>query len=117
MGPPKRRVLATAEETLFPPPTLPEEHQIARVIKAAGNNLYSVEFPSKQVVLVELPARFRSTIWMRRGSYVVVDTKALDDRENKLHGEIINVVGDEKAWRKAAFWSVQHAFFLKHIYN
>ncbi|CRG83971.1 hypothetical protein PISL3812_01324 [Talaromyces islandicus] len=114
MGPPKRKVLATAEETLFPPPTLPAEHQIARVIKAAGNNLYSVEFPSKEVVLVELPARFRSTIWMRRGSYVVVDTKALDDRDNKLHGEIINVVGDEKAWRKAAFWPKE---FVKQSYG
>ncbi|OKL56272.1 hypothetical protein UA08_08483 [Talaromyces atroroseus] len=104
MGPPKRRVLATAEETLYPPETLSEGHQIARVIKATGNNLYSVEFPSKKTALVELPAKFRSTIWMKRGSFVVVDTNALEDRENKLAGEIVNVVRDEKAWRKAAFW-------------
>lgn len=104
MGPPKRRVLATAEETLFPPEDLSEGQQIARVVKATGNNVYLVELPSKASILVELPSRFRSTIWMKRGSYVLVDTKALESRENKLGGEIINVVGDEKAWRKAPFW-------------
>ena len=112
MGPPKRKLLATAEEGLYPPATLPEGHQIARIIKATGNNLYSVEWPSKQTALVELPARFRSTIWMKRGSYVVVNTNALEDRENKLAGEIVNVVRDEKAWRKAAFWFVLSPLLL-----
>lgn len=104
MGAPKRKVLATAEETLTPPNALNGHQQIARVTKAAGNNLYSVELPSKESLLVELPARFRSTIWIKRGSYVVVDTEALEDRDNKLSGEIINVVRDEKAWRKADYW-------------
>ncbi|GAD98962.1 eukaryotic initiation factor 1A [Paecilomyces variotii No. 5] len=104
MGPPKRRMLATAEETLSPPDNLTEGQAIARVIKATGNNIYLVELPSKTTILVELPARFRSTIWMKRGSYVLVDTRALEDRENKLSGEIVNVVGDEKAWRKAPYW-------------
>ncbi|EED23254.1 eukaryotic translation initiation factor eIF1, putative [Talaromyces stipitatus ATCC 10500] len=113
MGPPKRKVLATAEEGLYPPETLLEGHQIARIIKATGNNLYSVEWPSKQTALVELSARFRSKIWMKRGSYVVVDTNALDGRENKIAGEIVNVVRDEKAWRKAAFWPKE---FVKQSY-
>jgi probable RNA-binding protein EIF1AD len=37
---------------------------------------------------------------------VVVDTSALADRENKLDGEIVNVVRDEKAWRKMPYWYV-----------
>jgi len=104
MAPPKRRVLATAEETLTPPDELSEGQQIARVLKATGNNIYAVELPSKTSILVELPTRFRSTIWIKRGSYVVVDMKALENRENKLGGEIINIVRDEKAWRKAPYW-------------
>ena len=104
MGPPRRKLLATEEETLTPPDCLAEGQTIARIIKATGNSIYSVELPSKETVLVELPARFRSTIWMKRGSYVVVDTNALEDRDNKLHGEIVNIVRDEKAWRKASFW-------------
>ncbi|OJJ61981.1 hypothetical protein ASPSYDRAFT_54927 [Aspergillus sydowii CBS 593.65] len=107
MPPPRRKVLATAEETLFPPDELSPGQEIARVIKATGNNIYSVEFPSKETALVELPAKFRSTIWMKRGSFVVVDTNALDTRDNKLGGEIVNIVRDEKAWRKTPFWPKQ----------
>ncbi|KAL5341563.1 hypothetical protein BJX70DRAFT_395629 [Aspergillus crustosus] len=104
MPPPRRKVLATVEETLFPPDELAPGYQIARVIKATGNNVYSIEFPSKRTALVELPPKFRSTIWMKRGSFVVVDTNALDTRDNKLQGEIVNIVRDEKAWRKTHYW-------------
>lgn len=104
MPPPRRKVLATAEETMFPPDELAQGQEIARVIKATGNNIYSVQFPSKKTALVELPAKFRSTIWMKRGSFVVVDTNALETRDNKLGGEIVNIVRDEKAWRKAHYW-------------
>lgn len=106
MGRPKRNVLATAEETLTPPASLSEGQSIARVVKAEGKNLYSVDLPSGKSILVELPSRFRSTIWLKRGGYVLVDTKAFDDRDNKLEGEIVNVVRDEKQWRKETYWSV-----------
>lgn len=104
MGLPRRKVLATAEETMYPPDELAETHQIVRAIKATGNNIYLIEQPNKTQMLVELPARFRSTLWIKRGSYVVIDTKASEERDNKISGEIINIVRDEKAWRKAPFW-------------
>ncbi|KAJ5152352.1 hypothetical protein N7492_010647 [Penicillium capsulatum] len=109
MGPPRRKVLATAEETLTPPDELLETHQMARAIKATGNNIYLIELPNKEQMLVELPARFRSTIWIKRGSYLVIDTKAQEERDNKIGGEIINIVRDEKAWRKASFWPKEFA--------
>lgn len=104
MGRPKRHLLATAEQTLTPPESLSPGQSVARVVKAAGNNLYSVELPSGRQVLVELPSRFRSAIWIKRGGYVLVDTTVLADRENKLSGEIVNVVADEKGWRKQRYW-------------
>ncbi|OCL14400.1 nucleic acid-binding protein [Glonium stellatum] len=109
MGRPKRNLLATAEETLTPPDALSEGQSIARVTKAAGNNLYNADLPEGKPILVELPSRFRSTIWIKRGSYVVVDTKALAERDNKLDGEIINVVRDEREWRKQSYWPVEFA--------
>lgn len=107
MGRPKRNLLATVAETSIPPAGLDEGHSIALVKKAEGNNLYSVELPpGKETLLVELPSRFRSQIWIKRGGYVVVDRLAFDSRENKLGGEIVNVVRDEKQWRKQAYWFV-----------
>nr|OQO25142.1 hypothetical protein B0A51_09209 [Rachicladosporium sp. CCFEE 5018] len=107
MPKPKRNINATAEETLFPPSILEPGQQIARVKQAAGKNLYHLELPDTSPLLAELPSKFRSTIWMKRGSYVLVDTSAMADRDNKLGGEIVNLVGDEKAWRKAKWWPVE----------
>jgi probable RNA-binding protein EIF1AD len=104
MGPPRRKLHETFEATLTPPDALASSQSIARVIKAEGNNLYSVELPSAEKLLVELPARFRSTIWLKRGGFVVVDAEALADRDNKLEGEIVNVVRDERQWRKESYW-------------
>ncbi|OJD19113.1 hypothetical protein AJ78_00899 [Emergomyces pasteurianus Ep9510] len=109
MAPPRRKLLATVEETLVAPDSLSESQKIAKVIRATGNNIYSVELPSKSTILVELPAKFRSTIWMKRGSYVLVDMAALEERDNKLSGEIMNIVRDEKAWRKAPYWPKEFA--------
>jgi len=106
MGRPKRQVLATIEDTITPPDVLPDAHLIARIVKAEGKNLYSAELPNGKSLLAELEAKFRSTVWIKRGSYVVVDTSALAERDNKLDGEIVNVVRDEKAWRKMAYWYV-----------
>ena len=107
--------MAAVDETSQPPDTLSDGQSIARVIKATGNNLYSVVLPSDQTILVELPSRFRSTIWMRRGGFVLVDTKALSDRENKIDGEIVNVVRDEKAWRKMGYWP--STFAKRNVYG
>ncbi|KAL8904820.1 MAG: hypothetical protein Q9207_003014 [Kuettlingeria erythrocarpa] len=102
---PKRNLLATAQQTSSPPVSLDEGHRIAKIRKAEGKNLYSVELPSgEEPLLVELPSRFRSQIWMKRGGYVVVDTSAFADRDNKLDGEIVNVVRDEREWRKQSYW-------------
>ncbi|EMC91607.1 hypothetical protein BAUCODRAFT_79569 [Baudoinia panamericana UAMH 10762] len=107
MPKPKRTINAVVEETLNPPHVLPPHQQIARLKQAAGKNLYHLELASGEIVLAELNQKFRSTIWLKRGSYVVLDTAALADRGNKLGGEIVNVVGDEKAWRKMSYWPAE----------
>lgn len=101
---PKRTVLATIDSTVTPPDVLPPNHFLARITKAEGKNLYAAELADGKPVLAELEPRFRSTVWIKRGSYVVIDASALADRENKLDGEIVNVVRDEKAWRKMGYW-------------
>jgi len=41
---------------------------------------------------------------MRNGGYVLIDTKEANARENKIEGEIQNVVRDEREWRKESYW-------------
>lgn len=104
MAPPRRKLQATVEETLNPPDALTADQTLARILGAKGKNLYEVETPASEKLLVELEAKFRSTIWLKRGGYVLVDSGSLATRENKIDGEIVNVVRDEKAWRKAPYW-------------
>jgi probable RNA-binding protein EIF1AD len=113
MARPKRNVLATALESSTPPTTLSLTQAIARVVNAAGNNLYSVELPSGKTLLVEMPSRFRNTIWVKRGGYVLIDTNSSGDRDNKLNGGIVNVVRDEKDWRKEPYWSVLEPLYSR----
>lgn len=123
---PKRNLHATAALTTSPPDDLPPNHTIARVVKAAGNNLYTVELPSSSPTsestplsptststlppnnkLAELPSRFRNTIYLKRNSFVVLDTAAFSERDNKLGGEIVNIVRSEKEWRRMGYWPVE----------
>lgn len=109
MGRPKRNILAAAEESTTPPDELTEYQFVARVGKPEGNNLYSCVLPNTKTVIVELAQRFRNTIWIKRRGFVVVDLTPSEERSkanNKVEGEIINVVRDEKEWRKMPYWYV-----------
>lgn len=104
MGRPKRTALAAAEEALSPPDTLEKNQAIVRVVRAEGNNLYTCELPNKKDLVLELAQRFRNTIWIKRGGYVLGER--YDEADGRVMGEIINVVRDEKAWRKQPYWCV-----------
>ena len=101
---PKRHDLAMADETSTPPDALPLNHALARIDRNDGKNVFVVSLPSGETMAAELAPRFRSTLWIRRGAYVVVNRSALAERDNKLGGEIVNVVVDEKEWRKKSYW-------------
>jgi len=102
----RRKIRNTAEETLTPPDSLSTDQTIARIVKAQGKDLYSVQTPDGTNLLVELVAKFRGTIFVRRGGYVLVDSSATG-RENKIQGEIVNIVRDERTWRKQSYWPSQ----------
>jgi probable RNA-binding protein EIF1AD len=106
MGKPKRNVLAAAEETLTPPDALEPNQTLVRVVKPEGNNLYTCELPNNKTVLLELAQRFRNTIWIKRGGYVLGERYAQDSNDTRADGEIVNVVRDERLWRKQTYWYV-----------
>jgi probable RNA-binding protein EIF1AD len=92
------------QHTNEPPSELSDTQHLARIAKPRGNNLYTVELPSKSEIVVELPVRFRNAVWVRRGGYVLIETEGYD--EGKIDGEIMEIVRDEKAWKKLSYWSV-----------
>lgn len=104
MGRPKRDIRAAAEASTTPPEKLTASQSLARVVKAEGNNLYSCSLPDQRAILVELATRFRNTIWIKRGGYVLVDLSPAKDQKDQAEGEIVNVVRDEKEWRKQSYW-------------
>jgi len=121
MGKPKRATIqAAAEASITPPDVLLPTQALARVVRAEGNRLFSVQLPDKTTVSAEMPDRFRSTLWIRRGGYVLVELRPNDqtaasgdqpkDRPSatsggrRVGGEIVNVVRDEKEWRKQPYW-------------
>ncbi|KAG6030500.1 hypothetical protein E4U41_007820 [Claviceps citrina] len=116
MPKPKRTLLATAEQTLSPPPTLQPNQLLVRVTKPQGNNLYTCQLPDKTTLVLELAQRFRNTIWIRRGGFVLAERYADADGAggSRAEGEIVNVVREEKLWRKQTYWPKE---FTKNAYH
>lgn len=104
MPPRKRNVIAAAQESTTPPDALQPNQSLARVVKAEGNNLYTCQLPNRKEILVELAQRFRNTVWVKRGGYVLTERFPEEQQGGRLDGEIVNVVGDEKIWRKQPYW-------------
>lgn len=110
MGRPKRNVLAAAEECLTPPPALEPNQALVRVVKPEGNNLYTCALPNQKTLTLELAQRFRNTIWIKRGGFVLAERYEDSGQEgSRAVGEIVNVVRDEKVWRKQPYWYVDCA--------
>ncbi|KAK6087469.1 S1-like domain-containing protein [Seiridium cupressi] len=109
MGRPKRNALAAAAESATPPDELTANQSLACVIKAEGNSLYSCSLPSQRTVLVELADRFRNTIWVKRGGYVLVDLIPTNEVKGRVEGEIVNIIREERVWRKQPYWPKEFA--------
>ncbi|PHH64386.1 hypothetical protein CDD81_4607 [Ophiocordyceps australis] len=115
MGRSKRNVLAAAEETLTPPDYLQATQHLARVVKLEGNNLFTCELPDNTRLVLELAQRFRNTIWIKRGGFVLAERyQGALSGDSRVEGEIVNVVRDERLWRKQSYWPKE---FAKSLYE
>lgn len=75
-----------------------------RIVKPQGNNLYACELSDKMPVVLELAQRFRNAIWIRCGGFVLAQRYDADANNSRAAGENVNVVRDEKLWRKQPYW-------------
>ncbi|CAG8532409.1 17537_t:CDS:2 [Dentiscutata erythropus] len=71
-----------------------ETQKIARVLGSRGKNLHEVQYYDGIVTLCILPPKFRSLVWVKRGSYVIIEPLE-SDKVKKIGGEIVHVLFPE----------------------
>ncbi|GMS80079.1 hypothetical protein PENTCL1PPCAC_2254, partial [Pristionchus entomophagus] len=69
-----------------------EGDSIAQVVGARGNNLHEVLNESGESYLVSMPSKFRKSVWIRKGQFVVV--RAIEEGD-KVRAEIEHVLDAE----------------------
>ena len=76
---------------------------ILKYIFIAGNNLHEVENELESKFLVTMPTKFRKNVWIKRGSYVLVEEI---DEGDKVKAEIVRVLSaeHEKEFKKHNLW-------------
>ncbi|KAF9408229.1 hypothetical protein HW555_012017, partial [Spodoptera exigua] len=86
---------------------LPKENQsIVKVLKSKGNNLHAVITPTGEEYLVSMPTKFRKNIWVKRGTYIVVEPIPEGD---KVKAEIVKVMNKNsiKYYKENNVWPKQ----------
>ncbi|RKO83275.1 hypothetical protein BDK51DRAFT_25732, partial [Blyttiomyces helicus] len=82
--------------TDLPVPVPAERQYLAKVLEPRGGGLHEVNVRGDEApedpVLVSLPSKFRKLIWVKRGSFVIVQ---LTPSTTKIAGEILHVLFPE----------------------
>lgn len=110
----QKHVLYESKDGDFDPPG--ENQQFAQILKSRGNNLHEVE-PAvfakpdeededqnpEKTFLVSMPTKFRKNIWVKRGSFVIIEMIA---EGQKVKGEIARILLPEhiKEFKKDGIW-------------
>ncbi|KAJ2756054.1 hypothetical protein GGH94_002656 [Coemansia aciculifera] len=122
----------TEQEALDAQPEPTMESPVARVLGPRGQHLHEVavarslvtdeinrrlngEDQSWFTTLVQLPPKFRSVVWVKRGSYVVVDLA--EQLTDKIGGEIAMVLmpAQVKYLKQRKQWPTQYEDMLEKI--
>ncbi|KAJ2060451.1 hypothetical protein GGI17_003738 [Coemansia sp. S146] len=122
----------TEQEALDAQPEPTMESPVARVLGPRGQHLHEVAVARSLVTdeinrrlngedqnwfttLVQLPPKFRSVVWVKRGSYVVVDLA--EQLTDKIGGEIAMVLmpAQVKYLKQRKQWPMQYEDMLEKI--
>lgn len=69
---------------------IPASNQdIVRIRASVGNNLHEVETESNETYLVSMPSRFRKSVWVKRGDFILVEPIPEGD---KVRAEMVRPV-------------------------
>ncbi|EJU06255.1 hypothetical protein DACRYDRAFT_12978 [Dacryopinax primogenitus] len=107
----RRRNLQAATEQPPSPDSFAPNQVICLVGQSKGSNVFEVTDVTGQTLLVELPSKFRKSVWIRRGSYVIV-ARTEELSGTKLQGVIEFVITADllKEWKRKGLWLVEPQF-------
>lgn len=108
--------ISKALSALDPPDALLPNQVIARVDKALGHSRYACLLPSKTSVTADLDERFRQTVRVERGTYVLLERYDPKDVVGDAVARIVNIAKDEKRWRKMPYWCVL-LFWVSYLHG
>ena len=82
-----------------------ESETIVRIVGGKGNNLHMVEDTARNQFLVSMPRKFRRSVWVKRGDFVVVQPIEEGDKVKAeivrvLYKEQIKYIKEEGKWPK-----------------
>ena len=82
-----------------------ESETIVRIVGGKGNNLHMVEDAAHDQFLVSMPRKFRRSVWVKRGDFVVVHPIEEGDKVKAeivkvLYKEQIKYIKEEGKWPK-----------------
>ncbi|XP_065662103.1 probable RNA-binding protein EIF1AD isoform X1 [Hydra vulgaris] len=66
-----------------------EDEQIVQIVAAKGNNLHEVKTINNESFLVSMPNKYRKSVWVKRGDYVVIQSIK---EGHKVQGEIVSIL-------------------------
>ncbi|PFX17448.1 probable RNA-binding protein EIF1AD [Stylophora pistillata] len=77
--------------------------QIVKILGGRGNNLHEVETSDGKKFLVSMPSKFRKSVWIKRGDFVIVDpieegNKVCAEMVHILYGKQIKYLKNEGLW-------------------
>ncbi|KAF8979096.1 hypothetical protein BGZ46_005807 [Entomortierella lignicola] len=86
-------------------PEIEEGQQFARVLGTRGKNIHEVQLKDGQELLVNLPPKFRSLVWVKRGSYVIIQHADEEDK-TKVAGDIVAILFPDhiKQYKQQGIW-------------
>ncbi|KAF9992228.1 hypothetical protein BGZ80_004139 [Entomortierella chlamydospora] len=92
-------------------PELEENQQFARVLGTRGKNVHEVQFKNGEEILVNLPPKFRSLVWVKRGSYVIIQPAEEEDK-TKVSGDIVAILFPDhiKQYKQQGIWPFEDQF-------
>jgi len=82
------------KEEVWTIPKLEENQKIVKINEVRGNNC-EVEYPNGTKIVCLIPAKFRKAVWIKRGSYAIIDPLKEQDQfaqNSKIKGMLAHLI-------------------------